>query len=128
MSHLTNIKMRFTVNNFTTGWQRLEKGIMAGCTVSVILVVVAMNMLRGSKAEDGSRQPACRACMDDVTVMTGSLAGIWCILIALETMVNWARMKIKPTKSRKLTITKGKLGSHIFIIQVERIPPFRTKA
>ena len=31
--------MRFSSGEVTSKWQRLEKGIMAGCTVSVILFV-----------------------------------------------------------------------------------------
>ena len=116
------------VNNFTMAWQRLEKGIMAGCTVSVILFVAVINMLlkvgvsqcRGPKAKDGTRHTSCRDFMGDVTVMTESSAGTRWILIALETMENWTSMKIKPTKSRSLTITEGKLGLHIFIIQGEK--------
>ena len=94
MSHMDSLSMRFTVGNFTTKWQRLEKGIMAGCTISVVLFVAAMNLLlkavatqcRGPKANDNTRHPACRAFMDDITVMTPSIQGTRWILSSLEKM------------------------------------------
>ena len=85
MLHLDRLKMTFTVVNFTTRWLRLEKGIMAGCTVSVIFFSTAMNLLleaggkvlecRGPVAVDGTRHPSCRAVMDDITVWTSSITG-----------------------------------------------------
>ena len=44
MGHLNKLNIRFTMGNITTKWQRLEKGIMAGCTVSVVLFIAAMNL------------------------------------------------------------------------------------
>lgn len=44
MPHMDSLKMRFTVGNFTTKWQRLEKDIMTGCTISVVLFVAAMKL------------------------------------------------------------------------------------
>lgn len=130
MEHMDGLYMRFTVGSFTTKWQRLEKGIMAGCTVSVVLFVAAMNLLldagrtqcRGPKAVDGTRHPACRAFMDDVTVMTPSIQGTQWILSALDKMATWARMQFKPEKSRSLCILKGKLTRSTLNIQGSEIP------
>ena len=66
--------MRFSSGEVTSKWQCLEKGIMAGCTVSVILFVAATIILleeatkecRGPKSSDGTRHPSCRAFMDDI--------------------------------------------------------------
>lgn len=77
----------------------LEKGIMAGCTISVVLFVAAMNLLlkaagmqcRGPKADDDTRHPSWGAFMDDVTVIT-PMDTQW-ILSALEKMANWSRMQ-----------------------------------
>ena len=45
MAYFNNLKMRFTVGNKTTKWQKLGKCIMAGCTVSVVLFITAMNVI-----------------------------------------------------------------------------------
>ena len=54
--YFNKIKLRFTVGNDVTTWQRLEVGIATGCTVSVILFAAAMNMLIKS-VETSSRGP-----------------------------------------------------------------------
>lgn len=125
MSHMDSLKMRFTVADFTTKWQRLEKGIMARCTISVVLFVDAMNLLlkvagmqcRGPKADDDTRHPSCRAFTDDVMVMTPSIQGTRWILGSLEKMASWSRMQFNPKKCRSLSILKGKLTKSIFSIQ-----------
>ena len=73
-----NLLLRFTVKDFTTAWQRLEVGIVIGCTISVILFSAAMNMIvksvekrsRGPWMKSGVRQPLGKAFMDDMTLTT----------------------------------------------------------
>lgn len=43
--YFDRFNMRFTCGDFTTDWQRLEVGIITGCTISVILFSAAMNLL-----------------------------------------------------------------------------------
>lgn len=136
MDHMCSLQMRFTVGNITTKWQRLEKSIMAGCTISVTLFIAAMNLLltagatqcRGPKAEDGTRHPACRAFMDDVTVMTPSIQGTQWILSALEKTATWSRLQFKLEKSRSLSILKGKLARKTFSIQGAEIPTIQDQS
>ena len=42
--------------------------------------------------------------------------------------LKWAGMKIKPTKSRSISISRGKLGDRKFVIDEENIPIIREKA
>ena len=71
-----NLLLRFTVKDFTTAWQRLEVGIVTGCTKSVLLS--SMNMIvksvekksGGPLMKSGVRQPPERAFMDDMTLTT----------------------------------------------------------
>lgn len=89
--YYNSFKLRFTSGTVTTGWHRLEKGIITECTISVILFDLAMNMLvksaepecRGPKSKSGIRQPPIRAFMDDLTTTTVSVPGCRCILKAL---------------------------------------------
>ena len=50
--YLERIHLRFRVGDYITSWQRLEKGIVTGCTISVILFVMAMNFM----TEAGKRE------------------------------------------------------------------------
>ena len=103
---------------------------MAGCTISLALLIAAMNLLltagamqcRGPKADDGTRHPTCRAFMDDVTIMAPCIQGTQWILRTLEKMATWSRLQFKTEKSRSLSILKGKLTGNTFSIQGAEIP------
>ena len=107
------------MGNITAKWQRLVKGIMARCTVSVVLFIAAMNMMlksveiqcRGLIADDGIKPPPCRAFMYDITVMAQSITSTRWILKALEETANWAQMFFKLEKSRSLAVEKGTSSS-----------------
>ena len=68
--------IRFNVGERTTNWQRLEKGIITGCTISVVIFASAVNLIVKSaekKCKDplmrsGIRQPPVKAFMDDLTL------------------------------------------------------------
>ncbi len=134
-NYFDSCRMRFTVGGFTTSWQNLEKGIMTGCTVSIILFVMAMNIiLKQAQREcrgpllDNVRQPSCRAFVDDITVMTESPVGARWILSSLEKITRWARMSFKGEKSRSLIILKGVVrGTQTFTINNTRVPTISEK-
>jgi hypothetical protein len=42
-NHLGRIYLRFKVDDYTTFWQRLEKDIVTGCSLSKVLFVMATN-------------------------------------------------------------------------------------
>ena len=44
-NYYNKFQMRFTTESFTTDWHQLEVGIGAGCTISVIWFVLAMEMI-----------------------------------------------------------------------------------
>jgi hypothetical protein len=75
ISYLDGIKLRFTVDDQLTRWQKLEKGIVTGCTVSVVLFIMGMNLLinaairetRGPKTKSGIYLPSSIGFMDDLT-------------------------------------------------------------
>ena len=130
-NYFSNIKLRFTVRSETTRWIDLERGIVTGCTISVILFVMGMNLIiksaeretRGPKTESGIRLPANRGFMDDLTISTESHIQTRWILKALDETVSWARMKFKPKKSRCLVIRKGKVTDKFpLCVQNETIP------
>ena len=70
MDYYSLFIMRFTIADFTTAWQRLEIGIAAGCTVSVIWFVLVMEvLLRGTKINKETLYISVpkKAFMDDIT-------------------------------------------------------------
>ena len=67
-NYYDNFRMRFTTENFTTDWHRLEIGIAAGCTISVIWFILVMEMILRSVdcSEDTARvKSPKKAFMDD---------------------------------------------------------------
>lgn len=45
MDYCNNFRMQVTSGSGTSDWHRIEKGIIIGCTISVILFTLAMNMV-----------------------------------------------------------------------------------
>lgn len=44
-SYFNNLRMGFTLLEYTTGWQQLELGIAMGCSISPILFVATFEMI-----------------------------------------------------------------------------------
>ena len=94
---------------------------MAGCTISPLAFTMAMEVIiraskwvvGGERLECGQRLPPIRAYMDDMTTLTSTLACTKHLL---------ARMKLKPSKSRSISIVKGKLVDQRFYIDDTPIP------
>ncbi|KAL9964680.1 hypothetical protein ACROYT_G028355 [Oculina patagonica] len=99
MQYYNKFRMRFTTDGFTTNWQRLEVGIAAGCTISVILFVLVMEMiLKSTKADIALLRTPLRAFMDDITVLAKSTNAANQILERLDELITWSRMKFKAKK------------------------------
>ena len=117
-SYYSDVKIRFTTNNFTTEWQRVERGIITGCTMSVVLFSLAMTMLvmsvknvtKGPKTTSGQRQMNCRLFMDDLTTTTETMVQAKYLLEEIASKLNWAGLTVKPEKCRSLVIVKGEIS------------------
>lgn len=134
-NYLDGIKLRFTVGDQLTRWQKLEKGIVTGCTVSVVLFIMGMNLLinaaqretRGPRTESGTYLPPGRGYMDDLTLTTKTHIQARWMLTALTDVASWARMKFKAAKSRYLIIKKGQTTERFkLFVQNEEIPSIVT--
>ena len=55
-NYYNDVSIRFTTKNFTTQWQRIERGIITGCTLSATLFALTMTMLVKS-AEKETKGP-----------------------------------------------------------------------
>ena len=119
-NYLDKLSFRFTTNSFTTNWQRLEKGIITGCTISVIVFIAAINIMiktaekecRGPKLNDKQQKPL-KAFMDDLTISTVQPQGARWVLRKLEELTKWARMAFKPSKCRSIVIQKGTIEKNV---------------
>ncbi|RXN29065.1 hypothetical protein ROHU_018794 [Labeo rohita] len=129
--YFSNLQMCFSLQDFTTGWQRLEVGIAMGCTISPILFVAAFEiiligarqMVGGIKLPTGKRLPPLRSYMDDVTSLLQTAACTSRLLKRMDELMSWARMKIKPSKSRSLSLRRGVRNDNtIFVVGGEKIP------
>ncbi|KAG1953648.1 hypothetical protein F2P79_009189 [Pimephales promelas] len=135
-NYFGHFKMCFTSGDFTTNWQRLEVGIVTGCTISVILFAAAMNLLvksvekprRGAVLSSGVQQVPIRAFMDDLTITARSVPeGRW-ILEDLVELATAAKMEFKPSKSRSLVLKRGRVQDRFrFKIGEDTIPTVSEK-
>lgn len=121
-------KMRFTTKSFTTSWHRLEVGIAAGCTISVIWFILVMEMILRSTdftEERAMVKSPKKAFMDDITLLSKGPDAMLKGLMRLEELIRWARMKFKARKSRSLTFVKGVQKEIKYKIADEEMPTVR---
>ena len=78
--------------------------------------------------KSGIIQPPNKAFVDDMTLTTKSVVeGRWALTELVE-VITWARMKFKPSKSRSLVLSKGKVcNKYRFKINNEWIPTLSEK-
>ena len=91
-----NFRMRFSTEDFANEWHRLEIGIAAGCSISVIWFILVMEMLLRSAdchEEKAKVRSPKKAFMDDVTLLTRDVDMMQCALTLLDDLIAWARMK-----------------------------------
>ncbi|XP_077382825.1 5-azacytidine-induced protein 2 isoform X1 [Festucalex cinctus] len=129
--YFSDLQMCFALQDFTTGWQQLEVGIAMGCAISPVLFVAAFEiiligarqMVGGTKLPSGQRLPPLRCYMDDVTSLLQTAACTSRLLKRVDELTSWARMRIKPSKSRSLSLRRGVRNDNtIFVVGGEKIP------
>ncbi len=130
-NYFNNLHVCYSASEFTTAWHQVEKGIAMGCSISPILFTTAFEVIliggrqtvRGARSLSGQRLPALRSYMDDVTTLLQMAACTNRLLKRLEDLFTWARKKIKPSKSRSLSIRKGARRDNIsFSVNSEQLP------
>ena len=114
-SYYNEAKIRFTTKQFRTEWQNLEKGIITGCTLSVVLFTLTMTWLvksaeketKGPITDSGQQQKNSRLFMDDLNTTTETTVQTKYLLNKLAVIFNWAGLGFKDVKCRALVIIKG---------------------
>ena len=133
--YFKDIRLCIGTGEFVSDWQKLEVGIMAGCTISPLAFTMAMEMViraskwvvGGERRREGLRLPPIRAFMDDMTLLTTTVPCTKRLLERINTNLRWARMRIKPSKSRSISVTKGKVVEQKFTVEGEEIPSIRVR-
>lgn len=134
-SYYADIKTRFSTKDYTTEWLRVEKGIITGCTLSVILFTMAMTMLvmsakeetKGPKSASGQQQVNSRLFIDDIATTTGNLVQTKYLLDNLAEKMRWAGLTVKPEKCRSLVIIKGEVSDKTPVIDGKPITSIKEK-
>ncbi|XP_057299099.1 uncharacterized protein LOC130629774 [Hydractinia symbiolongicarpus] len=100
-----------------TNWHQHFRGIFAGCTLSIVLFLSGINViLEYTLATSVScyitsnrvSLPLIRAFMDDINIMSSSVAGTQVLLNRCTTALSWANMTFRAEKSRSFVIIKGR--------------------
>ena len=121
----------------SSDWFLYEVGIFAGCTLSVILFLLAFNIVieylklggiaRFRLSGDIAMEPF-RAFMDDLSILTPSVSETERALRRTEVVLNWARMKLKAQKSRSVVINGGRpMAVAPFAVDGVEIPSLQEK-
>ena len=133
-SYYGKVEIRFTTKDFTTIWQQVEKGIVTGCTLSVILFALAMTMLLSSTKREtrgpvvaGQLQENARLYMDDVNTTTSTVIQSRYLLREISRFFSWARLTVKTEKCRVLVLEKGILKETSVFWNHEEITSIKKK-
>ena len=117
MAYYDGMWGRTSASGVSSDWVLYERGIFAGCTISVILFIAAFNVIleyvdeadvERYKMATGNRIELLRGFMDDVSILTSSIPKDKKALRRTEVAVSWARMKLKPEKSRSFVMENGR--------------------
>ena len=138
MAYYDGLWGRTSTERVTSDWARYERGIFAGCTISVILFVAAFNVLLEyvsagriegyTMSGGGDVLEVIRGFMDDVSLLTKSVAYGRVALQRMDFVVKWARMQLKPPKSRGLVVHKGRsMNVEPFSVDGVTIPSLQNK-
>ena len=106
-------------SNAPSSWHQHLRGIFTGCIVSIILFLAAINIVLeyicvGIVIPDGS-SPQVKAFMDDLFLKARSVDEAQNLLNRASHCLTWARMKVKPSKSRCLIMTNGKVHQNQYL-------------
>ena len=134
-SYYNNVNIRFTTKNFTTEWQKVEKGIITGCTLSVILFSLSMSWLvesvqgvtKGPLTSSGQRQANSRLLMDDIATTTETVPQTNILLQKVSEKMKWAELEARAHKCRSLVIFKGEVQRRSLKLGGETITPIQDK-
>ena len=119
-AYYSGIWSRSFSSDAPSGWHQHLRGIFQGCTASIILFLVAMNIVieyicLGAVLQDKPSSLPVKAFMDDLFLKAKTLNEAQGLLDRANFVLSWARMKVKPSKSKSLVIVKGVVQNDKFL-------------
>ena len=115
-----------TASGISPDLHQYEKGMFAGCAISVILFLAAFNVILEYVSQAGLPEytlSVLDAFMDDVSLMTTSTSASKITLQRTFVALKWAMMKLKPQESRGLVIKEAKyIDGQPFEVAGDTIP------
>ena len=133
MRYFGIVFMSFITTNYRFGWQAMEVGIMMGCDVSPLLLVMCMELILWSTTDTTSGEeitswgvlPPRRAFMNDVTTLVQYTVCTQELLGHFHKLLTWAWMKVKPKKSRIISLVRETICDTHYSIGGNIIPTVR---
>ena len=100
----------------TSACHRHQRGIFAGCTLSIILFLAGMNIILEYSMQarvpkfttNNTTLPLLCAFMDDLSLMCTKVSGAQTLLSQCITALTWAGLEFRADKSRSIVIVKGR--------------------
>ena len=98
----------------TSAWHRHQRGIFAGCTLSIILFLAGMNIILEYCLQvkvpkfttNNTELPLLRAFMDDLSLMSATVSGAQTLLSCYTTALTWPGLEFRADKSCSIVIIK----------------------
>jgi len=125
MKYLEVYQISFQTPAYRTKNVSVEKGVAAGDTISALLFILVQEIITRATRRFGEVVrcprvhevvPSIRGFMDDLTCAQHSSMMMERLLLRLEELISWVRMKFKPKKCRALVMRKGKIVPDSFTI------------
>ena len=97
-----------------SSWHQHLRGIFQGCTASIILFLVSINIAIeyicvGISPQSMNSSPPAKAFMDDLFLKGNCVEETQHLLNRANDCLSWARMQLKPSKSKSLIIVNGRV-------------------
>ena len=116
LKHYEGIFIKSFSQSATISWHRHQRGIFAGCTLSIILFLAGMNIILEYSMQarvpqfttNNTLLPLLRAFMDHLSLMSSTVSGAQALLSRCITALNWAGLEFRADKSCSIVIVKGR--------------------
>ena len=116
--------MHFMTEDYMTSWINLRISIAMGCSISPKLFIMAVELILDAAYHwtEKHHKPVIiatiliKAFMDDMNIVLTDMKAMQKAIDKVNKLLQWAKMKVKPAKSRSLTLLRGKFNPKVIFI------------